>query len=196
LVDARATAEEFRKRGVSDENVQSLDIGLKKIGVDARDVETIIMTHLHWDHAVLASKFSHATFYVQKKEFDFANNPHPAVATQYNKSLLMNLKFELIEGDTEIIKGIKVFLTPGHSLGGQSVGVETSQGLALITGFCCTCENFFPTPEASAKGFKIVAPGIHTDMLKAYDSVLRVKQMANIIIPLHDPKFLEVDRIP
>jgi hypothetical protein len=42
----------------------------------------------------------------------------------------------------------------------------------------------------------IVAPGIHTDLLMAYDSVTRVKGMADIIIPLNDPKFLEVDRIP
>lgn len=39
-------------------------------------------------------------------------------------------------------------------------------------------------------------PGIHTDVLEAYDSVLRVKQMAEIIIPLHEPSFLKVDRIP
>lgn len=196
LVDAGVTLEQFEKRGLVNENIQSVDEGLRKLGVDVRDVDTVILTHLHWDHVTLASEFSHATFFVQRKEFDFANNPHPAVASQYDKDLFKNLKFEFTEGETEIVEGVKVFLTPGHSPGGQSVGVETSKGLAVVTGFCCTLENFFPTPEASAKGFKIVAPGIHTDLLKAYDSVLRIKEVADIVIPLHDPKFLEIDRVP
>jgi len=57
-------------------------------------------------------------------------------------------------------------------------------------------ENFFPPPEIIAKGIEIVAPGIHTDVLKAYDSVLKVKRLADIVIPLHEPKFLDIERIP
>jgi len=196
LVDTGASAEQFRKRGLFDENIQSLEKGIKTVGVDFEDIKIVILTHLHWDHVALASKFSKAAFFLQKKEFDFAMNPHPAVASQYNKEFFTNLKLELIEGDKEIIDGITVFLTPGHTPGGQSVAVETSEGLAIITGFCCSLENFFPTSVAKAKGFSIVAPGIHTDMLKAYDSVLRVKELAKIIIPLHDPTFLEMERIP
>jgi N-acyl homoserine lactone hydrolase len=196
LVDTGATADQFRKRGFSDEGVQSLEEGLKTVAVGFEDIKIIILTHLHWDHVALASKFPKAVFFLQKKEFDFAMNPHPAVASQYNKDIFMNLNLELIKGDKEIIDGIKVFLTPGHSPGGQSVGIETTEGLAVITGFCCTLENFFPTPAAKAKGLSVVAPGIHTDMLQAYDSVLRVKQLAKVIIPLHDPTFMQLDRIP
>lgn len=196
LVDTGATAEQFRKRGFSDEGIQLLEEGLKKVGVDFEDIKIIILTHLHFDHIALASKFPKAVFFLQKKEFDFAMNPHPAVASQYNKDYFMNLNLELIEGDKEIVDGIKVFLTPGHSPGGQSVGIETAEGLAIITGFCCSLENFYPAAAAKAKGLSIVAPGIHTDMLQAYDSVLRVKQLAKIIMPLHDPAFIEVDRIP
>jgi N-acyl homoserine lactone hydrolase len=196
LVDTGAPADQFRKRGFSDEGVQSLEEGLKTVAVGFEDIKIIILTHLHWDHVALASKFPKAVFFLQKKEFDFAMNPHPAVASQYNKDIFMNLNLELIKGDKEIIDGIKVFLTPGHSPGGQSVGIETTEGLAVITGFCCTLENFFPTPAAKAKGLSVVAPGIHTDMLQAYDSVLRVKQLAKVIIPLHDPTFMQLDRIP
>lgn len=196
LVDTGTTAEQYRKRGVFDEHIQSIEEGMKKVGVGFEDIKMVILTHLHWDHVALASKFPKAVFLLQKKEFDFAMNPHPAVAPQYNKDFFINLKLELIEGDKNIFDGIKVFFTPGHSPGSQSVAVETNEGPAIITGFCCSLENFFPTPAAKAKGFSIVAPGIHTDMLKAYDSVLRVKQMAKIIIPLHDPAFAGMDRIP
>jgi N-acyl homoserine lactone hydrolase len=196
LVDTGARAEQFRKRGLGDEDIQSLEKGLQTVGIDFEDVKTVILTHLHWDHVSFAAKFSKAVFFIQRKEFDFALNPHPAVASQYNREFLGNLKIELIEGDKDIIDGIKVIFTPGHTPGGQSVAVDTTEGLAIITGFCCSLENFFPTPAAKAKGLNIVAPGIHTDLLQAYDSVLRVKQMAKIIVPLHDPTFVGMDRIP
>ena len=196
LVDAGVNAKLFRERGIPDEDVQSLEDGLKKVGLVFKDVKTIILTHLHWDHVALASNFTEATFYVQKKEYDFAIHPHPAVASAYQKEFFMGLNIELIEGDKEISEGIKVFLTPGHTPGGQSVAIDTPEGLTVITGFCCSLENFFPPAETRAKGMDIVAPGIHMDLLKAYDSVAKIKQMAEIIIPLNDPKFLEVDRIP
>jgi glyoxylase-like metal-dependent hydrolase (beta-lactamase superfamily II) len=196
LVDAGVNARLFRERGIPDEDVQSLEAGLKEVGLACSDIEIVLMTHLHWDHVALASSFPNARFIVQKKEYDFAVNPHPAVAASYQKELFMNLNIHLAEGDEEIIEGVKIYLTPGHTPGGQSVGVQTSEGLAIITGFCCSLENFYPPAEVRVKGVQIVAPGIHTDLLTAYDSVARVKEIADIIIPLNDPKFLEVDRIP
>jgi N-acyl homoserine lactone hydrolase len=184
LGDAGASAEQFRKRGLLDEDIQSVEKGMKNAGIDCEGIKIVILTHLHWDHVALASKVSNAVFFLQKREFDFAMNPHPAVALQYSKDLFENLRLELIEGDKEIIDGIKVTFTPGHTPGGQSVAVETSEGLAIITGFFCSLENFFPTPAAKAKGFSIIAPGIHTDLLQAYDSVLRVKEMVRIIFSL------------
>lgn len=196
LVDAGVNAPLFRARGIPDEDIQSLEEGLGKLGLVLRDIGIVLMTHLHWDHVALASSFSDAKFIVQKKEYDFAINPHPAVASAYDKELFRDLNIELIEGDKEIARGIKVVLTPGHTPGGQSVAIDTPEGLAVITGFCCSLENFFPPAEARAKGMDIVAPGIHMDLLRAYDSVARVKEMADIIIPLNDPKFMEIDRIP
>lgn len=196
LVDCGAGAEAYQKRGLADERVQALETGLHKLGLASEDIEVVILTHLHWDHVGLASKFSNASFLVQKKEYDFAIDPHPAVASGYDKALFLDLNLELLQGDSAVIGGVHVILTPGHTPGGQSVAVDTPKGLAIITGFCCSLENFFPPPEIQAKGIEIVAPGIHTDLLGAYDSVLKVKQSADIIIPLHDPEFLEVDRIP
>jgi glyoxylase-like metal-dependent hydrolase (beta-lactamase superfamily II) len=196
LVDCGATAELSRQMGTSDEDIQPLEEGLGKLGVALRDIKTVILTHLHWDHVALASRFPDARFFVQKKEFDFALNPHPAVASSFRKEFFVDLNLQFTEGDQEIMDGVNVLFTPGHSPGGQSVAIDTPKGLAIITGFCCTLDNFSPPPEAKAKGLEIVAPGIHTNVLEAYDSALRVKDTAKTIIPLHDPKFLGVDRIP
>jgi len=118
------------------------------------------------------------------------------VASAYDEKLFKDLNFEIVDGDKEIMEGVNVLLTPGHTPGAQSVSVETTQGLAIITGFCCVSDNFELTPELKAKGLQAVAPGIHVNLFQAYDSALRVKQTADILLPLHDASFIDRDRIP
>ncbi len=84
-----------------------------------------------------------------------------------------------IDGDANILDGIDVIFSPGHSVGGQSVVVNTSGGRAIITGFCCNDKNFPATGPA-------IAPGVHIDLTEAYDSIQKIRQMADILIPLHD----------
>ena len=73
-----------------------------------------------------------------------------------------------------------VIISPGHTVGGQSVAVNTSEGRAVITGFCCNDKNFPTTGPA-------IAPGVHIDLTEAYDSIQKIREMADILIPLHDP---------
>lgn len=197
LVDAGADAELSRANGFSeDDDIQSVEQGLRKIGLKPEDIEIVILTHLHADHVALAGKFNKARFIVQKAELEFALNPHPVHVGNYDSSLFNGLDLEVIEGDKEIIDGVRVFLTPGHSPGAQSVAVETPGGTAVITGFCCTLDNFNPPPQLEARGCPVVAPSIHTDALQAYDSALKVKQVADIILPAHEAAFIDRDRIP
>jgi hypothetical protein len=48
--------------------------------------------------------------------------------------------------------------------------------------------------EAAALQF--VPPGIHTDVLQVYDSAMRVKQIGDIILPIHEAEFSNLERIP
>ena len=94
-----------------------------------------------------------------------------------------------MEGDAEIVPGIRVVLTPGHTPGGQSVAVQTDEGTAVITGFCCNGNNF-PTVGPA------VTPGVHINAIEAYESAQRVKDMADILIPIHDIAVGRKGRIP
>ena len=98
--------------------------------------------------------------------------------------------------DREIVSGIEVMHTPAHSDGGLTVLVNTSQGKAAITGFCVIMENFFPPIQVTALEMEVIPPGTHVNAYDAYDIVLKVKNMADILIPLHEPKFASVDTIP
>ena len=59
------------------------------------------------------------------------------------------------------------------------MAVNTSGGRAVITGFCCNDKNF---PSAGPA----IAPGVHIDLTEAYDTIQKIKEMADILIPLHD----------
>ena len=103
--------------------------------------------------------------------------------------------FEGEKGDTEIMKGIRVLSTPGHSVGGQSVAIETEEGTAVIAGFCCIGENFEPDEEIK-KRTQFIIPGIHLSVSKSRESMLKVIEAADIIVPLHEPKYADISTIP
>jgi len=84
-------------------------------------------------------------------------------------------------------------LTPGHSPGGQSVIVDTAKGKAIITGCCCVNQNFEP-PEGM--NVEVIPTGILIDPIQVYDSLLKIKKSADVIIPIHDSEFLEAEGIP
>lgn len=158
--------------------VQEFEEALDSFGLKPEDIDIIIHTHLHNDHCENDYKCTNAKVYVQKREYEFFQNPHP-IDHRYFPDLLDDVDVVQVDGDTEIADGIQVLLTPGHSAGGQSIAVNTRQGKAIITGFCCNEQNF------PAKG-PIVPSGVHINVIDAYESARRVQELADIIIPLHD----------
>jgi glyoxylase-like metal-dependent hydrolase (beta-lactamase superfamily II) len=147
-------------------------------GLEPEDIDIIIHTHLHNDHCENDYKCTNAKVYVQKAELEFFQAPH-AIDHRYYSDVLDDVDIVPVEGNQQIVDGIEVVHTPGHTPGGQSVLVQTAAGKALITGFCCNQENF---PE---KG-PFVTPGVHTDAIAAYESAKWAKDVADILIPLHD----------
>jgi len=154
------------------------DEALAQVGITPDDVDAIIHTHLHNDHCENDFRCPGADVYVQRRELAFFNDPHP-IDHRYYPDVLDGMKVIEVDGDAELFDGIEVILTPGHTVGGQTVSVNTATGRAMITGFCCNDKNF---PAAGPA----VAPGVHIDVREAYDSIQKVRQMADILIPLHD----------
>ena len=158
--------------------IREFDEALATLDLKPEDIDIIIHTHLHNDHCENDYKCTNATVYVQKKEYDFLLNPHP-VDHRYYPDILDDMNVVRLEGDTTIAEGIDVIYSPGHTVGGQSVCVNTSDGQAIITGFCCNDKNF---PSAGPA----ITPGVHIDLTEAYDSIQKIREMADILLPLHD----------
>jgi len=196
LVDSGARASHYAGTPLITKDLIPIEDALDKLGLTPEDIKIVILTHLHFDHVALAYLYRKAKFIVQKKELDYAQNPHPLDVLHYDLSTFEGLNLEVIDGDKEIIPGVSVFLTPGHSPGGQSVEIETAAGKAIITGFCSQMSTFTQTEEMRRRRWEVAVPGIHQNALEAYDSVLKVKHRADIIVPLHEPKFIGIETVP
>lgn len=192
IVDTAGKAETISMLGFPAKDIQSPEKALGKLGLKCEDIDIVILTHLMFDHFEYAEKFKNARFVVQKAELDYAHNPHPLMQYFYLpiQNLLNKVNFETVEGEKEIVKGVKVLLTPGHSPGSQSIAIKTEKGTAVITGFCCINKNF------TEGVWPVTPPGIHANATQAYDSMLKVKEIADIIIPLHEPTFAKKEAIP
>ena len=200
LVDTGAPAE-VNRRHCPDEpaqDIQSFEEALAKHGLEPADIDIVIQTHLHHDHAGNTMKCTEAQVFAQEAEIKFALAPHPLFAHLYDTDTIRRLRFESVKGDAEIASGIKVLFTPGHTPGAQSVAIETAKGTAIITGFCCIRETLEVPPETKEMfpHWLVHTPGIHTDALAAFDSALRVKETADILVPNHDPALMQTAAIP
>jgi len=181
-------------RGIEVKEIMTFNEALAQVHLRPDEIDMIIHTHLHWDHCGNSFRCRRAEVVVQERELEFALDPHPLMANVYQKSVFQDLRYSPVRGACEIQTGIGVVPVPGHSPGAQAVYVETDAGKCVISGFCSIGENFLSSPDAY--GSEVVAPGIHTDALAAYDSSLLVKEMADILLPQHDPEVMRWDSIP
>jgi N-acyl homoserine lactone hydrolase len=197
LVDTGAKGSTFRERGAAEIDLSTMEDGLAKLGLTPADIDIVILTHLHGDHTELGSIYKNAKFIVQKRELEYARHPHPIDADLYVKSYFEPLNLDIIDGDVKINSGISVFLSPGHTPGGQSVEINTkSSGIAIIPGFCSSLDTFKQTEEMKRRGWDVSAPLLHNDVREVYDSALKIKRKADIILPLHAPDFIATEVIP
>jgi glyoxylase-like metal-dependent hydrolase (beta-lactamase superfamily II) len=169
---------------------QTLEEALEKEGMTANDIDIVIQTHLHHDHCGYNYMFKNAEFLVQEEEWNFAMNPHMLQKQYYPKDLLKGWNLKVVKGDFELFPGIDVLFTPGHTPGTQSVVINTSQGKLVIAGFCCLdCtfdnpEDVLPVGHPFAN-WETFTPSIAVDMSQAYDSTLKLKKIADIILACH-----------
>jgi N-acyl homoserine lactone hydrolase len=95
------------------------------------DVRIVINSHLHFDHCGQNAVFKHAPFYIQRSELARARSERSDVTEWFD---FAGARFELIDGDAPIAEGVRVVATPGHTVGHQSVIVDTPDGGAVMIG--------------------------------------------------------------
>jgi len=169
---------------------------LKLVGVDPIAVSDVILTHLHYDHAGNLPAFPEARFHIQESEMHFATGcsiRHRYFSSGYEVEDIVNVvrlnyarRVMMHKGSAEIVRGIWVEPTPGHSPGQQVVLVNTRRGIVVLASDCVhyyeNLQRHRPYPSAC----NVV------EMLESFDKVLQLAGDIDHVIPGHDPLVMQI----
>jgi N-acyl homoserine lactone hydrolase len=108
---------------------RSVADALAELDMTPGDIGLVINTHLHFDHCGQNAVFTNAPFYVQRAEVDRAKLEARELFDWFD---FMNARFELLDGDTEVLPGLSVITTPGHTVGHQCVVVRSENGVSDV----------------------------------------------------------------
>jgi N-acyl homoserine lactone hydrolase len=100
---------------------RSVADALAELDMTPADIGLVINTHLHFDHCGQNAVFRHAPHYVQRAELSRAERENPELCGWFD---FMNARWELLDGDAEVLPGLEVVATPGHTEGHQCVVVR------------------------------------------------------------------------
>ncbi len=118
--------EKYRKFYNTDRQV-TLQQSLAGEGLSPDDISMVINTHLHVDHCGNNRLFKNAKFIVQDSELKYAYNPDRFQKGGYIEELFQGLDFTTVNGDSEIVSGVTVLLTSGHTPGHQSIVIDATR---------------------------------------------------------------------
>ena len=123
---------------------------LAELGLHPDDINMLICTHFDIDHAGYHDAFTKAELIVQRKHYELALSGHPRFAAGRSHWDYSALQYRLIDGDMEILPGLTLLETSGHTPGHQSVLVRLPQtGSVLLAIDAVTMQRNF-TPDRQA----------------------------------------------
>ena len=168
--------------------------GLGLIGIDAAEVEDVIITHMHYDHAGNLALFPKARFHIQDEEMAFVTGRAMGHGS-LRHSFVLDDVLEMVRmvygdrvvfhaGDEEVAPGITVHHIPGHTRGLQSVRVATGRGQVVLAS---DAAHYY---ESITDGTPFLT---HEDQFKMLEGFRRLRRLAPSdahIVPGHDPDVL------
>jgi len=193
VVDTGFSQAMARKRGR--EHLRCPTEGLKLLGTEARTIEHVVITHLHYDHVGNFELFPAATFHLQDFEMRYATGRHMGEERfrgAYEAEDVVGMVRRVYEGrvrfhdgDAELAPGISLHLIGGHTMGLQAVRVQTRSGPLVLASdashFYANLEQVRPFPIVWSVG----------DMIAGYSRLRALAGAPARIVPGHDPLVLQ-----
>jgi glyoxylase-like metal-dependent hydrolase (beta-lactamase superfamily II) len=158
--------------------------GLAAHGLAPADVTDVLLTHSHWDHVGCVSMFPRARRWIGRVEFSWARR-QPMDVPFVSQPLLAALgepesALRLIDGDGEILPGIRACEVPGHTPGHVAFLAETTRGPLLFVGDAAK--------NVRELGARVIDSAL--DRQVADDSITRINDIASgagaRVVPGHD----------
>lgn len=161
--------------------------GLAAKGLKPEDIDTVILTHLHFDHIGNTELFRNARFIVQKSEISMLISP-PRFATFYyrewsHKLTDISARLIPIEGNVKLTRNIELVRVGGHSPGQMAVFIQTAKGKV------CIASDFLYNYTNLRQEWPI---GPIWNMEEWIRGLRFIKGEADIVIPNHDFEFYQI----
>jgi glyoxylase-like metal-dependent hydrolase (beta-lactamase superfamily II) len=144
LLDTGGGATLAAERG---QNCGNLIQALASIGTAPGDIDTVVISHAHWDHAGGASvkdgdrwvpTFPNASYYLWRGEWEYWMNPdlpdRPAFLDDVMPPLVEHGRLELADGEIDVAPGVRLLATPGHTPGHLAVALTSGSEMGVYTG--------------------------------------------------------------
>lgn len=142
---------------------RSVAHALAEVGVRPEAIDAVVFTHLHFDHAGGATRrtpsgiepvFGRARHVVQMRELGDAVHPSERSRASYLGDDFLPLEaaglLDVVDGEAEVIPGVRVLPTPGHTAGHQSILVEGDGERVLFLGDLAPTTAHVPLPWVAA----------------------------------------------
>jgi len=164
----------FEKPMQTDE--QTVPGALKLIGMEPGEITHVVNSHYHFDHCGGNHHLTNATTLCHAAELDAARKPEVFEGLGYSDQAfdvaddIYTPKYELLEGDVEIAKGVYLIETPGHTVGHYSMLVELNgrKPMLFTADACYTQQNMDMNCIAS----------FHVDPVASHDSMDLLRKVA------------------
>jgi glyoxylase-like metal-dependent hydrolase (beta-lactamase superfamily II) len=200
LVDTGFLEDEARSRHIR--NYVSPAAMVERAGFKPGDIPVALITHLHYDHWAGHSLFPKAEYWIQRDEVSFWTGPFgstPAFRQSANVDALARLvtlnygqRVKIVDGEREVLPGIRVHRVGGHTAGLQIVTVQTARGTVVLTS---DASHFYHNVE-TRQPVQIITS--LPEMLTAFETIHELAGKEKLIVAGHDPqvseRFKEVDK--
>jgi len=160
---------------------------LHNIGYSPKQIEVVVLSHLHYDHCLNASLFPNAEFIISVDEVKYALSEQEYPRRDVNiidnvQYFLDTLRVKQVKGGEVIAKGITTLLTPGHTPGGLSLCIKEEHGgkTIVIAGDSIKNGREAILGEASM---------VFGSKDEARQSIYKILSLGDLIIPGHDRPF-------
>lgn len=127
-------------------------LGEALAGIRLTDVHAVVNCHLHYDHAGGNPLFPRTPIYVQAREYEAAVDLAYVIPERVD---FPGAELRLIDGEVELLPGLRVVPTAGHTPGHQSLVIEEREGPIILAGQAAYTVDEFIDPELEpARGLK------------------------------------------
>ena len=157
--------------------IKILQKSLQDLAIKPEEIDTIFLSHLHYDHLNNVAYFPNAEILCGKKEWEYATTQldewTPLESILY---LQEKRRVRLVEDGEEIAPGMRALWVPGHTPGQMALAIEEEEGILVLAG-------------DSVKNRSELELGFsdqYVDQAASTASIRRIKQMAYKVLPGHD----------